>query len=231
MGRFSERILISGLLTALCMCSNAATGWEIKPNSGEENKLMQEQMTKGPTLKTEITLKEGTLLVEYRIVNTTDNPIYVFNGLWDLDQANTVIRDPRQAYVSLMGTKTLHLVKGILPVPNSRKVESRVIPFATKIEAGQELSERMELPVPVEEYSPYFPKNQDSQLVDGLAESVVLTINYVRESDALELAPSPLSGSFSVWHPDLPGVIETLSSGQKPLSVRVKKRTDAFEEF
>jgi hypothetical protein len=238
MGRIAERLLISAVLIALCTCGNKAfrsdtntRSVDVRSESKKDKKPMQDEMTKDPVMKADIEFADGLLKVNYRIKNTTEVPIYVFNVLWDLDQTNNVLRDARQAFISLDEKSNLHLLKGVLPLPKTRKVESRVVPFVTKLEAGQEFVEKLDLIVPVEEYNPYFPKNHESKLEDVLSEGVVFTVQYIRASSELELKPSPLANSFSIWHPNLFGSIQQLSTDPRRIEIKVKRRLDTFERF
>ncbi|HEX8247108.1 MAG TPA: hypothetical protein VF599_02905 [Pyrinomonadaceae bacterium] len=192
---------------------------------------MEEEKTKDlPVLQTNISLIDKHLQIEYTVKNTTAKPIYIFNILWETSSGNYRPL-PQSAYVSLKTDGVLHLSKQIPALPKTMKVEVREIPFVTKIEAGKEFTETVKLAVPVEEYNPYFPKESDSTEEAKTAETAVFSLQFIRESAELEIEPAPIKDAFSVWHPNLFGTVETLSSKPKDVSVQVKKRTDSFERF
>jgi hypothetical protein len=119
----------------------------------------------------------------------------------------------------------------IPPLPVLKSVEVRDIPYVTKVEAGKDFSETAAVPIPVEEYNPYFPKNEDSQIEPATAERVVVIVQYISEKEGLEIKETGTPNAFSVWHKDLFGNVETLTSNSKPVEVKVNRRSDTFERF
>src|SRR5262249_292689 len=138
---------------------------------------------------------------------------------------------PFPAYVTLDSEGLLHIGKQVAPLPRTKKVESRIVPYVTRVEAGGEYTETFQFPIPVEEYNPYFPKEPTSETEDRVSEGVRFTLQFVRESDQVTTHPSGLGQSLAISHPDLFGVIETLSSKPKAIEVKVKKRVGAFESL
>ncbi|HEX8369285.1 MAG TPA: hypothetical protein VF604_12145 [Pyrinomonadaceae bacterium] len=193
----------------------------------EEEKTAEKDL---PVLQTNISLIDNQLQIEYKVKNTTAKPIYIFNVLWETS-SGSYRPLPQDVYAGLKTDGVLHLSKQIPALPKTMKVEVREIPFVTKIEAGKEYGETIKLAVPVEEYNPYFPKESDSSEEVKTAETAVFSIQFIRESEKLEIEPAPIKDAFSVWHPNLFGNVETLSSKPKDISVQVKKRTDSFERF
>ena len=201
------------------------------PKNLNGDKVMVEETDKTPKLDAEISVQAGALEVKYRIKNPTGGAIFIVNAIWDYDKTGNVVAAPLPAYVTLDPQGLLHVAKQVAPLPRTKKVESRIIPFVTRIEAGGEYTEIFKLPIPVEEYNPYFPKESTSETEDLLSGSAKFTLQFVRESGDLTTHPSGLGPSLAVSHPDLFGVIETLSSNPRAIEVSVKKRTGAFESF
>jgi hypothetical protein len=85
--------------------------------------------------------------------------------------------------------------------------------------------------VPIEEYNPYYPKSADSKYETLMAESVIFTIQFIRESDELKINKTPIEDMISVYHPDLFSNIENLFSKPSLIEVQVNKRMDKFEGF
>ncbi len=197
------------------------------------NEAMMEENTAEkdlPVLQTNITLNDKNLQVEYKVKNTTSKPIYIFNVLWDTSTGEYHSL-PEKIYVCLKDDNVLHLSKQIAPLPQRKKVEVREIPFVTKVEAGKEYGEVIKLSMPVEEYNPYFPRENNFTEEVKNVESAFFSIQFIRETSELETEPTPIKDALSVWHPNLLKNVETLSSKPKHIDVQVKKRTDYFERF
>jgi hypothetical protein len=184
-----------------------------------------------PKLEASINLREKRLEIEYKVKNTTEKPIYLFNVLWEYDNTGKVHFSPQKAYACLRNDGTLYLAKIIPPIPQVRSVEIRLIPYVTKVDAGKEFIEKVELVVPVEEFNPYFPKMPNSELENRFAESVEFGLQFLRESDGLKVSPTQIEKASSVWHPNIFGNVENLITKPKPISVEVRYRKDAFERF
>lgn len=192
---------------------------------------MNESNKNTPSLQANFNLRGNVLEIDYKVQNTTSETIYLFNVLWDFDTAGNYVPAPQDVYAALRADGTIHFAKQILPLPKGKKVEVRIIPFVTKIEAGSEFGEKLELPLPISEYNPYSPKNQDSKEEISQTKAAFLSVQFVRESEGLEVKPAPFGDAFILWHPNLLGSIETLSSKSTAISVAVKKRLDRFDEF
>lgn len=198
---------------------------------GEIKMEENDRMEKKPTLETEINLQNDSMQINYRVKNKSDRAIYIFNVLWEWDAKGQYIRAPQAVYASLNGDGTLHLSQQIPPLPKSKRVEVRRIPYVTKIESGEELSEKINVAVPVEEYNPYFPKKDGSAVESKTAKSIIFSIEFISQTDDLKVTATNIENAFSVWHQDLLTKTETLSSKPKLIPVKVNKRTDLFEEF
>jgi hypothetical protein len=197
-----------------------------------KNTKMENTATKtSPKLETKISLTDKTLTVEYKVSNTTDKSIYLFNILWDVDNDGKAFIAKEEVYVCLKDNKTLSVSKMIPELPSIQSVEFREIPYVTEVEAGQELSEKITLAVPIDEYNPYFPKMQGSKTEFQTSENVVFSLDFIREIDGLELKKTAIENAFSVWHKNLFGNVETLTSNPKANFVQINKRQDEFERF
>jgi hypothetical protein len=184
-----------------------------------------------PKLDVSVENTGASLIIDYKVKNVTATPIYLFNVLYEWDNSGTPIVVPNTVYTCMRKDGTLHLAEIILPLPSQKMVEVRRIPYATKVGANEEFRRKIEIKIPVEEYNPYFPKKPDSQIESRLAEYMIFSIQFLRESDKVEVLPTTIPNAVSVDHPDLFHAVETLSSPPKPVGVKVNKRLDAFEEF
>lgn len=182
-----------------------------------------------PKLDVSFSKNEKTLIVEYKVKNTTNSTIYLFNVLLDPDALDTIA--PYGFYSCMRQDKTLVLAKMIPKLPSLASVEFREIPYVTKVESGREFSEKVSVPVPIDEVSPYFPVSENSKFETRSSGRVVFLVQFIREKEGLMIKETKISGAYSVWHKDLFGNTETLSSKETPITVDVHKRLDSFEEF
>ena len=181
-------------------------------------------------LEVSLSKQDDGLHLEYKLKNTRSRPIYLFNVLWDFDSTGKYTDAPSPAYVSLRQDGDLHLAHQIPPLPKSRRVELKIVPFTTKVEAGQDFSRKIKLALPIREYNPYFVAGQDSQYEARQSDSVIFTLQFVEETEEMEIKPAPLPAALWVWHPRLAEKVETLQI-KKTFSVEVQKRMDKFEEL
>ena len=236
------------LLTVMAYCPGQSSGEQSRQDSGdshrrtasngepakrvEDGKKMENLEEKTtPKLHVSVENTGSTLLVEYKVKNETDVAIYLFNVIYDWDNEGTPVVVKNGLYACLRKDGVLHLAKQVLPLPRQKMVEVRRIPFTTKVDAGAEFGEKVEIPVPVKEYNQYFWERPNSEYDDRIAESVVFTVQFIRASDALKIIDTNIPGAHQVWHPDLFTNIQTINSKAYSVAVRVKKRLDEFEEF
>lgn len=199
----------------------------------ESAKIQKNQKTmESAKINLEVSLsrQDNGLQLEYKLKNTRSRPIYLFNVLWEFDKTGNYIEAPSPVYVSLRQDGNLHLAHQIPPLPKSRRVYQKIVPFTTKVEAGEDFSHKIKLSLPIQEYNPYFVAGQDSKYEARQSDSIIFTLQFIEKTDEMEIKPAPLPNAFWVWHQRLAEMVET-SQVRKPYSVEVQKRTDKFEEF
>jgi len=195
-----------------------------------ESRTASERHAK-PALEVEFRLQPNVLTLEYKVKNTRNHAIYLFNVIWDLDSNGGYVRASLPLYACMKQGAVLHLAKTILPLPRNRKVYLRIVPFVTKVEAGSIFEETLQMPLPLPEHNVYFPARPDSKykLID--AHSVVLSLQFIEDMPDIEAEPAPLPNAIFLQHPKLFPLVETVQSEPQPLRVPVNKRQDEFEEF
>jgi hypothetical protein len=217
-----------------CRTETADKSEQVSEKTKSQNKMTMEENNekkKMPILQTEINLQQENLQVKYKVKNVTEEEIYLFNVLWDWNSQGQYIPDPKPAYATMAEPGLLHIAKQIPALPKTRRVELRRIPFVTKVAPGETFEDVFTIKVPVEEYNPYFPKEQNSETELIEADSVVFSTQFVFGSDELEIKDAPLQNSYSIWHPELLNMVETLRSKESPVNVKVEKRLDPFESI
>lgn len=203
----------------------------VQPEPKSETKMENTETKSLPTLQANISLNDKTLNIEYKVKNTTDKAIYLFNVLWEMGNDGKAFPAEHKLYICLRSDKTLLLAKQIPKLPLIDSVEFREIPYVTRVDAGKEFSEKINLPVPVEEFSPYFPKMENSTTELQTSENVIFKAQFIREIEGLEVKKTTIENAFKVWHRDIFGNVENLETKPKAIFVEVNKRTDKFEEF
>lgn len=200
-------------------------------NAGQttRNEMENVESAGKPELTVSFSAKEGNLKVEYRVKNTTATPIYLFNVIMHTDEIDTL--SPHKFYSSLRDDGTVVLAKGIPKLPAIASVEVRDIPLTTKVEAGKEFGETVDVPLPLEEYNPYFQKDPESKVEERVAERVYLVVQYIREKEGLEVKQTKIGNAFKVDHPDLFSNVESLKSDLRGGGFKVNRRLDTFERF
>ena len=218
---------LSLVLAIFAVQSECAQRTANKPET--EKRMENLEPNNLPKLDVSFNSDEKNLEIEYKIKNETGSTIYLFNVLLDPDAADKMA--PQKFYSCLRDDSTLVLAKMIPPVPSIATVEFREIPYVTKLEAGKEFGEKVTIPLPIDEFNPYFMKNQSSKTELRTSESVVFIVQFIREKEGLEVEETKIPNAYSVWHKDLFGNVETLSAKPRPLFVKVNRRLDTFERF
>lgn len=192
--------------------------------------MHQPQQPVGPALEASARVEGNALNVTYRFQNQRSKLVYLFNVMWDWAPKGKVAAAPQPAYVCWKDGAVI-VAKQILPLPRTRTVELRRVPFATKVEAGQVVSETLRLPLPLAEYNPYFQAAPQSKVEVRQAQSLTFRLDLLEHSEDVKVEPAPLDDALVVRHPNLFAKVETLTAKPLPVTVKVNKRLDAFEDF
>lgn len=222
-----------GLILLAFAIQNESGQCRTRPENdrGKGGIMVKEELKQMPKLDVQLAVKEKSIQIDYKVTNTTGSPIYLFNVIWEYENSGKVKLSSPNAYVSLRNNSTLLVAKQVAPLPKTKAVELRVVPLATKLEAGKDFAESVVLPIPVEEFNPYFIKQESSRTEPAVAESLVFAIQFIREIDGLDVRPGDLANSLFVRHSDLFGNLELLEGFPKSVELKVEKRMDAFERF
>ena len=114
-------------------------------------------------LRVDLTVKKESarLVVETAISNSSEQTVHVFNVLWDFSPAGPEVGPDSPAYVCIENGE-LRLARRPLPDPVGRKFLVAIAPYLTAIAPQSVLREQMSFPIPVQEYSCYFRRQDDS---------------------------------------------------------------------
>jgi hypothetical protein len=185
----------------------------------------------GLSLDVNAQVHDGKLRLTYSLKNLRQEVIFPFSVLWASSPNGDVIPAPIPFYVTLPQPGLLHLSQQIPPLPLGKRVEQRVIPFATKLAPGQNLSKSYDIDLPLQEYNPYFPPNGSTREDLVATTDLIFTMQIVADQAGIQTRPAQLADALFLTHPALMAHVETLRSQSIPVRVTVKKRLDQFGEF
>ncbi len=185
--------------------------------------------TKSPSFEVNADIDDQTLRVSLRVGNSLKKPIYLLNRLWEWNEKGDYIEPGYQAFTCFKDNKTLHMVIGMPHLPTGLRTEVRIIPFSTVIKPGEKYVGTLNFPLPVLEYSPYFPAEKQSSYQSEEAVGLEITLHYLKQIENLTVKDAPIEDARYIHHPNLLAEIEKLQSPAVKLMFPVKKRSDAFE--
>jgi hypothetical protein len=185
----------------------------------------------GLALDVSAQVNNGKLRLTYSLKNQRQQVIFPFSVLWASSPRGDVIPAPIPFYVTLPQPGLLHLSQQIPPLPVGKRVEQRIIPFATSLTPGQIFSKSYDLDLPLQEYNPYFPPNDSTREDLVSTTDLIFTLQIVADQPGIHSRPAQLPDALFLTHPALMAHVETLRSQPIPVRVTVKKRLDQFGEF
>lgn len=177
-----------------------------------------------------VTAEAGRLAVETTVSNSTAQTVHVFNVLWDYAPSGSIGDPDSPAYVCVENGE-LRLARRQLPYPVGRKVLVTIDPYLTAIAPGSVLREQMSFPVPVQEYSSYFRRQDDSPVEPVESSTARFAYGVVVGATEGAFGPAPMPGALRLINATRIGGILTIESGAVPCKVQVLRRRDAFQRF
>lgn len=106
----------------------------------------------GPTVHVKLALKEDSARFEYEIRNSLDQPIYVFDRLYDLRAQKL---SPDWAYVSVDGQKA-NVCRQIWPLPDGLLHDNPETPYGRLVAPNAIVTGQFSLALPLVEGDPYY---------------------------------------------------------------------------
>jgi hypothetical protein len=137
-------------------------------------------------LRGERAVRSGdSLVLTYEVHNRTARAIWLLEGLFDTGPTGSVRLAPEKAYVDISGG-TVGVSRMLHPTPDNMLVESPEVPAASRVDAGQKVSRRVVLPLPVTESLPYASGPGETLPLEGVRE-LRLRVGYLPDSPDLRL--------------------------------------------
>lgn len=129
-------------------------------------------------LKVRATVAGSTLTVGYSFINAYAVDILITNRLFRTAPSGARTLDPELAYVTVHSSQLL-VARSLITVPPEAKLDSREVPYLTRIAAGEAFSEEIRLPVPVREHMPYhFMRAPAATPPEGACKELVFSLSY-----------------------------------------------------
>jgi hypothetical protein len=216
-------IFLLGLSTGL--------GFRVDKEAIPMSQAIEGVSTAGISFEVAARVQGEQLQVGYRFKNDRQQSVFLFNVLWDTNARGDIVAAPSPVYVSLPQQAILRLSQQVPPLPKGKRVERRIVPFATKVPPGEAASKIYTLALPLQEYNPYFPAEDGAPEELITARELVFTLQFVVRMDGMDIREAPLSGALELFHPQLLARVETIQCHPQPLEVRVRRRLNKFEEF
>jgi hypothetical protein len=184
-----------------------------------------------PTLRVTFLKQAQALRVNYSVINEQPGPIYLLNVLWCFAPDGSMMVDPHHAYRSLEAGGSLRVGKILPPLPRETFVEFTVVPFARRLQAKGMYEETFEMSLPVCEYNPYYPEDENTTTQDVFIREAEFWLSWVAEEPGLRAFDSPLGVGMRLEHHSLLQLIRTLKSPRTALSVNGRRWLGPFERF
>lgn len=195
-------------------------------NSDPAVDALREKLRVSLTVKVE----PAGLVVETSVSNSTAQAVHVFNVLWGYAPSGAIVGPDSPAYVCIENGE-LRLARRQLPYPVGKKISVAKDPYLTAIAPGAVLREQMSFPVPVQEYSCYFRRQDDSPVEPVESSTARFAYGIVVGATEGAFGPAPISGALHLINETKTGGILTIESGVVPCKVQVLRRRDAFQRF
>lgn len=175
---------------------------------GEKMKTKRENTFMNPSISLAYTFEKkseqhGVLM--YRVSNHSAQDIYLMTPLID-NRGGHILPVPSRVYVQMSEAKLVHISKKIWPIPDMLDVYMPEVPFLTKVPAGKNFEETIQLPLPLIRNFPYrfyedAGTNIQRRAVNVRAQNLQFSIAYV-EHDVMKaaaaLTPEPGQSYFSL---------------------------------
>lgn len=183
-------------------------------------------------LRVDLTVKEepGRLVVETALSNSSAQTVHVFNVLWDFSPAGPQVGPDSAAYVCIADGE-LRLARLPLPNPVGKKFLVAIAPYLTAIAPGAVLREQMSFALPVQEYSCYFRRQEDSPVDRVEASRARFAYGIAVGATEGAFGPAPIGGALHLINPTKIAGVVTIESSAVPCKVQVMRRRDAFQRF
>ena len=157
---------------------------EIKETNAmiEENNI-NESAGNDAEFSASVKVGKDKLNVSYDLTNRTKEDIYVLDIFPNYDL------ETMKPSVNLNNTVTVwsepdgvRLVRGLPPYPQEKDMSAFYTPYTSKVGPGETLKRRLELPLPLVEFSPYYSPLETAKYEAVDVTRIRLTVNFIKSS-------------------------------------------------
>ena len=175
-------------------------------------------------------IEGGKLVVESMLVNHSVAPAWVFNVLWEYGPDGQIRRAGSDGYACVVSSE-LRIARMPYPYPATMKIGAAIVPHLTELAVGMSRRERLTFPVPVDEYSCYQPRRQDSPVESVQADHVVVMYGLIAGGEATSFAQDSTTGAQRLIDGTLMDRFVVVQAEPIKLAVEVNRRKDALWRF
>jgi len=174
--------------------------------------------------------KTGTdLIIKYQVRNLSDQVIYLWDRMIGYNDQGQFI-DPGSAYVFYEEPDTVRVIAGVLPLPKSRDVGRKEIPYARTFPPNSTLEGEIRLPLPVKEFSPYFEAMTEENQKEVECKQIRLLVGWTTPRKGMKITERNVGGEEVVairggWEKPYHRIMEKLI----PVETELLTYTSDFE--
>lgn len=140
----------------------------------------------------------------YKVVNTSDEILYVIDAMAALDQAIGKFKPDPNFAVTIAGEDGIAtLAKTVPPMPSGRRLAALYVPLAVKLLPRAHIERTLKAPLPWAESSPYFPDLSLREYALASVKTVIFAVGYWCAGD---------SGLIAAESNFAPGLYQLVSS-------------------
>ena len=201
----------------------------LNKNSETEKTMLEESNIRPISLRAKAEKADGKLIVEYEVENHTEQTLYLWDRMIDYTASGQIINQDI-AYAFFEEPKTLRLVRANLPLPGDRDVARKEIPFVRGIPAKGKVQGKIVLPIPVNEYSPFYPPPTEENSKIEKCSEVRLLLGWSEFREGMQIREQTVGGEKVLairgsWQAPYHQLLER----RIPIDVEVRVYTSVFD--
>lgn len=180
-------------------------------------------------LQAEFIIEADHIAIRYQVTSRTEVPLLLFDALHQRTPDGTQTYNPLLSFISYEEPSTLAIKRINPPPPEMKDVFLAYTAWAHKLSATAPLKGEIRVPLPAEEYNPYYPPGSKSVYRKVSAQGLKLVLEYAPLTGSLRA--TPVSGTKDLFQLEGTGVrlqqVHVSIKLNKP--VAVNRRSDMFE--
>lgn len=205
-------------------------------SAGKEYGMELEENKGSVILIGEVKQENGSVVVSYELKNQSNNPVLAWDFMPGFANGEEAI-DDSLAYVCYEEPSIMRVVRAVLPLPPDRDIYQKEIPYARTVEPSSSATGKIVLPVPLEEYNPYYI-DPEPKAGSGLSENekevsitkIRLLIGWTEIRRGMIITDVEIGGKKvkmirGAWD----GPLQQIAEADFSVNVKGLERTDRFD--